>query len=47
LKPNQLAPGQQAIYEFEYDGKQITGYRVSKLFSDSVEIKYITPSRRQ
>lgn len=47
LDPNQLAAGQQAIYKFEYDGRQITGYRISKLFSDSVELKYITPSRRQ
>lgn len=47
LKPNQLASGQQAIYEFEYDGRQFTGYRVSKLLSDSVEVKFIMPSRSQ
>ncbi|MEW6208262.1 MAG: hypothetical protein AB1631_07835 [Acidobacteriota bacterium] len=47
LKPNQLQPGQQAIYEFEYDGKQFTGYRISKLLSDSVEVKFIMPSRSQ
>jgi hypothetical protein len=47
LKPNQLGPGQQATYDFEYDGKQITGYRISKLLSDSTEVKFITPQRSQ
>jgi hypothetical protein len=47
LKPDQIAPNQQAIYEFEYDGKQFTGYRISKLLSDSVEVKFIMPTRSQ
>jgi len=46
VEPNQLAPSQQGIYEFEYDGKLYTGYSVSKLLSDGTEIKYIIPGRR-
>ncbi len=48
LNPNQLASGQQAIYEFEYDGRQFDrGYRIGKLLSDSTEVKFIMPSRSQ
>jgi hypothetical protein len=46
LKPAELAPQQQGIYEFEYDGKQFTGYTVTRLLSDSSEVKFIAPARR-
>lgn len=46
VEPNQLAPRQQGLYEFEYDGKLYTGYSVSKLLSDGTEIKYTIPGRR-
>jgi hypothetical protein len=46
VNPPQLAARQQGIYEFEYDGKQFTGYSVSKLTSDGTEIKFIIPGRR-
>lgn len=46
VNPAQLASRQLGIYEFEYDGKQFTGYSVSKLTSDGTEIKFIIPGRR-
>jgi hypothetical protein len=47
LKPAELAPRQQGLYEFEYDGKLYTGYTVTKLSSDSGEVKFNAPSSKQ
>ena len=46
--PNPLPPGQRGTFEFEYDGKRETGfigYRVTKLFSNGVEIRFSTPGK--
>lgn len=46
VSPDQLAPRQQGLYEFDYDGKLYTGYSVSKLLSDGTEIRHTIPGRR-
>jgi hypothetical protein len=48
VKPNVLAPGQQGLYEFEYEGGKATGfsrYRVTKLLSKNGEVKFKTPNQ--
>ena len=48
VKPNVLAPRQQGIYEFEYEGNKTTGfsrYRVTKLLSKNGEVKFKTPNQ--
>lgn len=49
VKPDQLAPQQQGLYEFEYDGSKATGYsryRVSKLITSNGEVKFTTPNQQ-
>jgi hypothetical protein len=48
VKPNVLAPRQQGIYEFEYEGGKTTGfsrYRVTKLLGKNGEVKFKTPNQ--
>jgi hypothetical protein len=48
VNPNVLAPRQQGLYEFEYEGGKATGfsrYRVTKLLSKNGEVKFTTPSQ--
>lgn len=48
IKPNLLAPGQQGLYEFEYEGGKASGfsrYRVTKLLSKNGEVKFKTPNQ--
>jgi hypothetical protein len=48
VKPNVLAPRQQGLYEFEYEGGKATGfsrYRVTKLLSKNGEVKFKTPNQ--
>lgn len=48
VKPNVLAPRQQGIYEFDYEGGKTTGfsrYRITKLLSKNGEVKFKTPNQ--
>jgi hypothetical protein len=48
VKPNVLAPRQQGVYEFEYEGGKTSGfsrYRVIKLLSKNGEVKFKTPNQ--
>ena len=49
VTPNRLDPQQQGRYEFEYDGSKAKGYpggyRIIKLMSNGVEVKFKVPGQ--
>jgi hypothetical protein len=49
VTPNPLPPAARGGFQFEYDGKRDTGYagyKITKLFSNGIEIKYRAPETK-
>ncbi len=45
VTPDSLVKDQQGVYEFDYDGKEFRGYRVTKLNTSNGEVRYSTPTQ--